>query len=478
MGELKEKTIKGVIWSAVERFSVQGIDFVVGIIIARLLLPSDYGLIGMLAIFMSISQVFIDGGFSSALIQYKDRSEADYSTVFFINFAISILVYGILYILAPYIADFYHQPVLTSITRVYTLILVINSLVAVNRTRLTIQLNFKMLSRVSFMVSCVAGGLGIFLAYSGYGVWSLVYMAISSSILNVLLLLYFTRWVPLPFFSIESFHRLFKYGSKLLVASLIGNVYSNLYNLVIGKKFSTINLGYYTRADGLAGFAGLNISNILQRVAFPVLSELQDNDEVLLAAYRKYIKLSAFIIFPLIFGLFGVAKPLLLCILTEKWSGSILLLQILCFAYLWDAVIRINLNLLYVKGRSDLVLRLEIIKKMVAVTILFASIPFGLVGICLGRVLYSFIAFYMNTYYTNKLLGYGFFTQIKELIPSLFISFLVALEGLILSHVIERSFVAILLAFIVCPLTYIACSKILKMEQYQEIKSILRMRIN
>ncbi len=471
---LKSQTVTGVIWSFVERFSIQGVQFVLGIVIARLLSPHDYGLIGMLAVFMAISQVFIDGGFSTALVQKQDRNNADFSTVFYINLSISILCYLLLFFSAPAIATFYDEPILSPVTRIYSLNLILNSLVAVNKTKLLIAVDFKTQSKISFTSAVLSGVIGIWCAFEGYGVWALVSQVISSSIFNVILSFYYVRWFPARLFSLSSFKKLFSFGSKLLVASLISNVYTHLYALLIGKKFSAVSLGYYSRADQFAQFASANVASILSRVSFPVLSQIQDDDERLIRVYRKYIQMSALLVFPLILGLCGVAKPLIILLLTDKWLDSVILLQILCFSYLWNCIVTVNLNLLNVKGRTDLVLRLEIVKKSVAFLILIISMFFDLKGICIGLVVYSMLAFYMNTYYTKKLLNYGFYKQFRELLPYLLLSLIIMCEALFLTSYISNPAISLVASLVVCPLTYIALCYITKLNAFVELLQIIR----
>lgn len=475
---LKNKTVNGVIWSFVERFSVQGVIFVLDLIIARLIGPDNYGLIAQLAIFMTISQVFIDGGFSSALIQRKDRTDVDYSTVFYINLGISILTYMVLFLSAPAIASFFDQPVLALVTRVYSLNLILNSLVAVNRTKLTIDVDFKTQSKISFYSAVLSGLVGVSLAWLGYGVWALVVQALVLAGLNVLLSFYYVRWMPTAGFSGESFRRLFAFGSKMLAANVISAAYSKAYDLVIGKKYNEGSLGLYSRADKFNQFASTNISGVLQRVSFPVLSEIQDDDERLKRAYRKYMQISALVVFPLILGMCGVARPMIEALLGEKWMGCVPMLQILAFAYLWDCVVMVNLNLIYVKGHSDYVLRLEIIKKSIAFAILVITLFFDLTVICCGRVVYSLIAFYLNTYYTKKLLNYGFLTQLKELSPILFMSLVVTGIGLAVSALVGNAVLALVVALVVCPLAYVGMCMAMRVEAYGELLAIVKSKLN
>ena len=476
--ELKNKATQGVFWSSVERYSLQVVQFLLKLVIARILIPDDYGLIGMIAIFMAISQIFIDGGFSNSLIQKKDRSEAAYSTVFFINFGISVLIYLILFFGAPFIAEFYDKPLLIPITRIYSLNLIINSLVAVNKVKLTVNVDFKTLSKISLGAAIISGIAGIGCAYWGMGVWSLVVQQLLNSVLTVLLSFYYVKWRPRLMFSMASFHSLFNFGSKLLIASLIHALYENLYNLFIGKKFTSATLGLFTRAQDFTNFAGSNVSAILKRVSFPVLSQIQDDDERLMAVYKKYIKTATWATFPMLLGLCGIAKPMVLVLLTEKWVGCVPYLQILCFAMLWDCVTQVNLNLLYVKGHSDWVLRLEIIKKSIAFTILFASLGFGMYVICLGKALYSIIALYLNTYYTKKLFNYGFWKQMKDLLPQLLLSLLMLGCCLVTSYLIPNALIGLISSCLVGVAVYLGGSHLLKLYGYAEFCKIIRSKIH
>lgn len=473
MSELRSQATRGVLWSFVERFSVQGVQFLIGIIMARLLTPHDYGLVGMLAIFMSLSQVFIDGGFSTALIQKKNRNNADYTTVFYINFGISILLYGIIFLCAPLIADFFSQPILTDVARVYCFNLIINSLAAVNKTKLLIAVDFKTQSKISLISAILSGAIGIYFAYQGYAVWALVIQGIVSAVLNVGLSFFYVRWMPALMFSVESFHSLFKFGSKVLVATIISSVYTNLYNLAIGKKFNSSDLGFYTRADQFTSLISKNITDIINRVSLPVLTNIQDDDERLINAYRKYIQVATFLVFPLTMGLCGVAKPLILLLLTDKWENTIILMQILSFNYFLGPITTVNLNLLYVKGRSDLILRLEIVKKSIAFTILFVSLFFSLEVVCLGLVVYSVIATYLNCHYTDKLLNYGFSTQMKEIIPNMLLSMVVLAESLLLSEIIDNSLLSIIASLLVCILSYLLLANMFKVSAFKELIEIV-----
>ncbi len=416
---LKDKTLKGVFWSSIERFSVQGVQFIIQIIIARILLPSDYGLIGMLAIFLAVSQSLIDSGFSNALIRKQNCNDTDYSTVFYFNIIIGILLYGVLYISAPFIASFYRTPELINITRVVAITLFINSLTVVQRAKLTKEVDFKTQTKASLTATIVSGVTAIIMAYSNYGVWALVSQSVLNGLITMILLWILSKWIPKYIFSWQSFKEMFSFGSKLLVSGLIDTLYRNLFTLIIGKQFNKTDLGYYTRADQFAQLPSSNLTGIFGRVTYPILSILQNDDQRLEEVYRKYLRLSAFGIFPLMTGLAALASPLIILLLTEKWTGVVILLQIVCFSYMWYPIHAINLNLLQVKGRSDLFLRLEIIKKGIGIAILFITVPIGINAMCIGSIVTSIIALIINTHYTGKLIKIGFLKQMKDLFPIL-----------------------------------------------------------
>lgn len=433
MGKIKEQSISGFKWSAIERFANQGINFGISIILARLLSPTDFGIVGMLAIFMAISQSIIDSGFSNALIRKKNATEVDFSTVFYFNIIVGIICYCILFIISPWVANFFHIPSLKNILRVMAINVFINSLIVVQTAKLTINIDFKTQSKASLSATVISGIIGVACAYKGYGVWALVTQSIVQVFLNATILWIITKWIPCWTYSWKSFHELFTYGSKLLISGLIHQIYVQMTTLAIGKFYSARDLGYYTRGNQFASLPSSNLTNILQRVTFPILAKLQDDDNKLIEVYRKYIKLTSLIIIFLMILLSFIAKPLILLILTEKWTESIIYLQIFCFALMFDHITMINLNLLQVKGRSDLYLKLEIIKKTISIAILFISIPFGVTAICISRIIYSQIALFINTYYTGKLFGLTYFTQVKDFIPYTIIALISCIPALILN---------------------------------------------
>ena len=475
---LKQKTVKGVSWSFAEQLLTRGVNFVIGILIARILSPTDYGLVGMLGIFFGLSQLFIDGGLTSALIRTKNPSEKDFSTVYLINIVLSIFFYFLLFLCAPLIADFYNQPLLKPLTRTIALTFVISSVSSIQGTLLTIKVDFKTKAYISIIASLGSGLTGIVCAYKGMGVWALVAQTLASAGLISLLTLCFVRWIPRLAFSVSSFQRLFSYSSKMLVSSIIHTIYQNCYPLFIGKRFSPADVGQYSRAGQFPGIVDSTITGALNRVAFPILSQIQDDDERLLQVYEKYIQLSCFLMFPVIMGLCGCARPLISILLKEQWLPCVPLMQILCFCTMTNIITNINLNLLYVKGRSDLFLKLEIIKKTIAFSILFLSMFFGLKGICCGQVLYAYVSLYLNSYYTKKILGYSFLRQVKAIVPYFFLSLIVLIIAFLSTTLIKNDFGSIFVSLAVCPVIYIVMARSMNLSAFQESLSLVRERLH
>lgn len=383
---LKQQTKKGLYWSALGNFANQGMRFAFGIILARLLSPDAYGVIGMLSIFMCIVSTFIDCGFSQALISKQNRTQADFSTEFWFNIGVGIAGYFILFLSSPLIADFYNMPILSPILKVIGLGIVINSLCVVQSAQFAIQLDFKTPAKISVFTQMVSGIVGIALAYCGWGVWALVFQQVGSSLFNAILLWILAGWRPTVEFSKDSFNYLWSYGSKVLGASLIQQVYDNLYPLVIGKFFNASQLGLYSRANGFATLPSTNLSSILGSVTFPVLSKLNNDKDKLIAVYVKMIRCTSFLVFPLMIGMAAVAGPLVKLLLNPQWNGCIIMLQILCFALIWQPLSFLQINLLKVIGRTDIILKLEIMKRSVGLITIFVSIPFGVIGMCLSLI--------------------------------------------------------------------------------------------
>lgn len=471
---LKQKTMSGIVWSSLERFSVQGIQFIIQLVMARILLPSDYGLIGMLTIFLAIAQSFVDSGFTNALVRKPSCSAVDFSTVFYFNIVIGVLFYLLLYAGAPWIAQFYNEPLLTDLTRVVGITVVANSLTIVQRARFTIRIDFKTQAKAAVIAVLFSGAAGLWMAYAGYGVWAIAVQSVVNSVLNMILLWLYSGWMPGLSFSWASFREMFSFGSKLLLSGLIDTVYKNIYALVIGKKFTARDLGFYTRADQFAQFPSANITGIISRVTFPVLSGIQDDDERLKHVYRKYIRLSAFVVFPLMAGLAALAQPLIHAVLTSKWDGVVLLLQLLCFSFMWYPIHAINLNLLQVKGHSDLFLRLEIIKKTVGVSLLCITIPLGVAAMCGGLIVSSWIGLFINSYYSEKLIGVGLIRQIRDIMPILVCALCMCLVVWLSVYYIELNGIKLLVGTIAGVLFYLVSTRFICPEELGELLTIVK----
>ena len=403
---IRHLSVKGVKWSASESFITHGISFVVGLVIARILSPSDYGTVGMLSVFMAVSKAFVNSGFGSALIRTKDRTEDDYTTAFLFNVTVGALFYGILFLSAPAIAAFYEMPILKDVLRVFAITLIINALHIVPSTKLTVAVNFKTQAIIGLVAALVSGGTGIWMAYAGYGVWALVWQSIVSAIVSTTLLWIATRWKPWEGrFTRFSFKRLFAFGSRLLGSNLLHILYKNVSTVFIGKFYTPADLGYYSRGQSIAELPSSQMIGVMQRVSYPVFAQLQDDEPRLCRAYRHYQRLSSMIIFFLITLLAAVAKPLVLLVLTEKWLGAVPFLQIFCLALVFDHICQINNNMIMVKGRSDLFLRLEIIKKVVTFPLLILAIPYGVMAICLVPVVHELVDLALGTYCVRNKLG-------------------------------------------------------------------------
>lgn len=477
MKTIKEQTITGVKWSAIERFSVQGIQFILGMILARLLSPSDYGIVGMLSIFFAISQTFVDSGFSNALIRKIDRTEVDYSTAFYFNVVVGLLCSVFLVFLAPFIASFFNQPILIDITRVLSLNLFFNSLTIVQYAKLSVAIDFKTQAKINFISALLSGGFGIYLAWNHFGVWALVYQSLTSTILRTILLWMSVKWLPLWKYSWKSFRDMFSYGSKLVLSGLLHTTYSEMTSIVIGKFYTPKDLGNYSRGQSIASLPCNSIMGVLQRVAFPVFSQIQEDESRLMSIYRKYIIMSSMVIFFAMTLLVFLSKPLVIFLLTDKWVNAVIFLQIYSFAVMFDHICQINLNLLQVKGRSDLFLKLEIIKKSISFVILLAAIPFGVIAICISKVIYAQVALFINTYYTGKLFHLGYWQQIRDFMPYLLLSFVACSNIFVLSLLIDSNLAILIIGTILSLLVYTLLLYMKKDEAFLQLSSLVIKRI-
>lgn len=422
MSDLKSQTIKGVFWSFLEKFGSQLILLISQIVLARLLEPEDFGLIGMLAIFIGVSQAFIDSGFDNALIQKKDVNQTDYSTVFYFNIAIGFALYLILFVAAPYIADFFHQPLLVNLTRIVCVILAVNSFGLIHLVKFKIEMNFKAIAQVVVIANFLSAFVGVGMAFLGYGVWALAGQIIGIYFFRTVLFWVKSSWRPSLVFSIQSFKQLFRFGSKLLLSGIISQTFENIYLMVIGRMFSVTALGFYSQAKKLQQVPVTTLAQVVGNVTFPAFSKIQDDNEKLKQGFRKLIKLLVFVNFPLMLGLAVIAKPMLVLVLGVKWLPSAPYFQLLCIAGMIYTLHASNLNMLKVKGRSDLFLYLEIIKKSIIVVAIIIGLNWGIMGLVVGQICTSFISFFINAFYTGKLISYTIPNQIKDISQTFLLS--------------------------------------------------------
>ncbi|MGI6220003.1 MAG: oligosaccharide flippase family protein [Bacteroidaceae bacterium] len=475
--ENKSPVARGVVWSGIERFSVQGIHFILSFVIARQLLPSDYGLIAMLSIFMAIAQSFIDSGFSNALIQKQDRTNIDYSTVFYFNVVVAVVMYLLFLFSAPWISAFYNAPLLTSIITWVGLNFIISSLATVQRAKLTIELNFKLQAYISIVAVVVSGSMAVWMAYNGYGVWTLVYQGLVSNAVTVLLLWLTAHWIPLRVFSWKSFKELFGFGSKLLAGGLLHTIYTNMYTLVIGKFFNAVDLGYFSRASSITQYPSTNITNIVTRVTYPVECQLQHDNDLLQQKYFSFIRCVSFIVFPMMAGLAVLCEPFIRIVLTDKWLGAVPYAQILCAAYMWDPIMRMTWDLLNVKHRSDYSLKSEIIKKITAFCILFVTIPFGVKVMCMGLILYALADLFIITRFVKKVLpSVTLSSIIRELVPILLLS---GLMGCVVSgflHFMTNLWLELLGGLVIGCITYVGGAYLFRFRELKMIFQIFKIK--
>lgn len=467
--ELKQKTFKGLVWRSIQSFTNHGVEFLLMLFMARLLSPKEYGIIGLTAVFMAIASTFVDSGFANALVRKKDCTSDDFSTVFIFNLLISVVCYIILFIIAPYVGDFYNEPILCPVLRVLGLMLITQAFCTVQNTILTKKIDFKKKAKITVSKNIISGLVGLLFAYLGFGVWALVIQSLTASVLFSIMLWSTTDWYPNMHFSKKSFKELFDYGSKLLASSLINTTYGQIYPIVIGKFFSAATLGNFSRARHWANLGSKNLTSILQGVTFPVLAKVQDDDKRLENIYRRMIRTSCFIIFPLMIGLSAVAKPLTFVTIGEKWDFSASLLQIICFSMMWYPVHSLNLNLLQIKGRSDLFLKLEIIKKIMGISILCISIPLGIVAMCYFNILTSLIALFINTYYTGKLINVGYLKQMRDIAPTLLLSMVMWGAVLFIIQYIPNKYIQLPVGILIGAAIYLSGAYLLKFQELKEV---------
>lgn len=475
---LKNKTIKGVGWSAADAFLGQGVTFIVGLVLARLLSPDEYGLIGICLIFTTVLNGIVDSGFSNALIRKKDVTDEDYNTMFTTNMAISIVLYVLLFVSAPFVSDFFHRVELTALIRVTGLILFLNALSITQVTILTKNIDFKTKTKASLVSAIISGVIGIAMAFKGYGVWALVAQQLSKQLLFTLCLWVLNKWWPKFTFYKDSFKYMWGFGWKLLASGILNNVWNQLYQVVIGRCYTSSTLGHYTRANEYASIFSSNLTLIVQRVSYPVLAEIQDDKERMVLGYRKVIKVTMFVTAVCMISLGAVSEPLIYTLIGTKWYEAATYLPLICISMSLYPLHAINLNILQVIGRSDIFLYLEVLKKFVGLVPLVIGVFCGIYYMLLTSILTGVISLYLNTWYTGKTLNYSFWKQLRDIAPSYFTALVIALAVYFLKYLSLPYYVVLMLQIIVGLVACITISEIFKFDEYKELKTIVIKVVN
>lgn len=475
---LKSKTVKGVGWSAADAILGQGITFIVGLVLARLLSPSEYGLIGIVMIFVTVLGGIVDSGFSQALIRKQDANDDDYNTMFYTNLLVSIVLYSCLALSSPLIAHFFAREELTALVPVMGLIVIINSLSLVQYTILTKRIDFKTKTKVSLISSLTSGICGIICAYIGMGVWALVVQKLLQQSLYTVFLWIYNRWWPKFIFSRESFGYMWGFGWKILLSGLLNNIWNQLYQVVVGKFYNPATLGQYSRAKEYANIFSSNLTMIVQRVSYPVLSNIQDDEERMVAVYRKVIKMTMFVTAICMISLGAVSEPLIVTLIGEKWLEASTYLPLICISMSLYPLHAINLNMLQVQGRSDIFLFLEIIKKVISVGPICLGIFVSIKAMLWGTICTGIIAFFLNTYYTGKKLHYTSFMQLKDIACSYLIAVIMAVSVYFLKLLPLSCYAVLIIQFLVGIIVFFLLCEIFKPSEYLDLKGMALKLIN
>lgn len=474
---LKDKTIKGTAWSAIDNVTQYIVTFVVSIVLARILSPDDYGLLGIIGIFTAVCNAIINSGFTTAIMRKKDPTDDDYNTAFIINMTLSLMLYIIVFICSPFIAHFFSREELAALTRVASLAMIIGALALVQQTRLTKRIDFKTQTKITFYSSIISGAIGVAMAFLGFGVWALVAQGLIAQLIRTVLLWYFNHWTPSLRFSKQSAHYLFGFGWKLMISNILDSLWTQLYQVIVGKYYSPATLGQYTRAKHFSQLFSSNLTSVIQRVTFPVLSNIQDDKERMVNGYRKIIKTTMFMTFTLMFALGAVSEPLLYCLIGEKWHEAATFLPLICFVGASYPLHALNLSMISLQGRSDLFLALEIAKKIIGLAPLFVGAFVGIFPMLYTSILTTIICYFLNSYFPGKLLGYNSWMQLKDIAPSFFIAISMSIMVYCLKFLPFSYWIILPLQLVFGALFFIVLCKTTKNKEYSELVGIIKNRI-
>jgi len=467
MNDLKKRTAVGIIWNFSEQLTKRGLSIIITILLARFLLPDDFGLIAMMAVFLGIASKLMESGFKEALIQRKEANDVDFNTAFYTNILFGLIAYGLLFASAPYIADFYQEPRLINLIRVAGLSIIINSFQVIQSTILSRELNFKAQLKATLPATIVSGLIAVLMAYFGYGVWALVIQMLISSLLTTTFLWAMKLWRPKWVFSFDSLKTMFAFSSYLLIAGLSNILFVNMYVIVIAKYFSATLAGYYFFADRIKELVVSQLVASIQTVTYPALSKIQDDPVRLKSGYRKVIAITTFLLFPAITLLAALAEPLFHVLLSEQWLPAVIYLQLMCIVAILNPLHAINVNILKVTGRSDLVLYVGFFKKFMMILIFIISFNYGVIGILIGQIISSVLTYIPNSYYSSKLINYSVREQLADFMPILLLSGAIALFTYSLVLFIDWPAIIELLVFgTLAIILYLAGAHLLKLHAY------------
>lgn len=473
---LKYSTKLGLYWKTVEQLSLYAMQFFVGIAMARMLSPNDFGIASLPTVFMTIAQVFIDGGFGLALIRKPEVTEEDLAASFYYSFGVGVVCYIALFIGAPAIAKFYNVPILTSLIRVTALSFIWSPLQTPQSVILNRRLDFKTPARISIVNRIISAVVGILVAYLGYGVWALVASMLTSSFISVFQFWMAVKWFPTRGFSKDSFKYLWDFGNKLMAVRILQAIYANIAQIVIGRSGGTVALGNLSRAKSFVELPSGYFTGIITTVTYPVLSKIQDEGATLAANYRKMIKFSAFVCFPVMMLLSAVAHPLVIFLVTDKWRSCVILLQILCASHMFLPIHSLNLTLLQVMGRTDLALKLEVVKKIVYFIVILIAVQYGILVFCITDFCLSMFALVVNTYYTGRLINVGYFRQVRDFAPALMLSLAMVLIVQLAIHLADTPFAQLAIGGVVGVGFYVGCAFMLKFKEIDDALYLLKFK--
>ena len=470
---LKQKTVKGLGWSALDNAARYGMQFVIGIVLARLLSPDDYGLLGIVGIVTVVCTALVNGGFTTALIRKKDATDDDYNTVFICNLGMSILLYAVTFLCAPLISGFFEREELTALVRVSSLGLIIGALGMVPQTRLTKRIDFKTQTKITIAATALSGIIGIGMAVTGFGVWALVAQQLTSQAVTTMLLYIYNRWMPRLLFSMESFHDLFGFGWKMMLSGVLDSVWKESYQMVVGKVYTPGALGQYTRAKQFSSLFSSNLTAIIQRVTYPVLSNIQDDKQRMVSAYRRIIKVTMFVTATGMFFFAAIAEPMLYCLIGPQWHEASTYLPLICLNSTLYPLHAINLNMLQVQGRSDLFLGLEIVKKLIGLIPLAVCVFWGIMPMLYVNLAVGVAAYFLNSYYSGRLIGYSSWMQVKDIAPSCLVAAIVAVSVYFVKYIPVSCWVILPLQMVMGVVVFMVLCQLTRTPEYIEMKTML-----